>query len=198
MVTASYVITSSIFIPNWVCAPGSRGAHPLLLDKDVLVFISEDMWDEDNPSFIETDFPEFPDTNFEEMVVCSKCSHIRASVSLALSALEELVIGKYVPRAQLSFFGDGRSVLSEMILSFKAAHSRIVQSNSLLCFDCAKEDALRRASKFTGIERSGIEAGGYGLSMAERETFSRSAWNNYYQLMNPLNEGDDEIVDDGN
>lgn len=159
------------------------------------MFIDHDAWDEDIPSFVENDFPEFPDTGYEEMISCSKCSHIRATVSIALSALEELVIGKYVPRAQLSFFAEGRSVLSEMILSFKDAHSRIVQSSSLLCFDCAREDAMRRASKFTGIERSAINAGGYGLSMAERETFSRSAWNNYYQLMNPLNEGDDS--DDG-
>lgn len=136
--------------------------------------------------FPSMDFPVGPDTGFDEMLVCSKCSHLRASVSLAMSAMEELVIGKYVPRSQLSFFGDGKSVLSDMILSFKDAHQRIVQAKSLLCFECAREDALRRASHFTGIERQAVDAGAYGLDMAEREVFAQSAWANYYSLMNPL------------
>lgn len=152
--------------------------------------------DWDIPSYTGSDFPEFPDTSFEEMTTCSACSHLRASVSLAMSALEELVIGKYVPRAQLSFFGDGKSVLSEMILSFKDAHQRIVQAKSLMCFECARADALARASKFTGIERQAIDAGGYGLEQAERERFAEHAWANYYSLMNPLGSDSFEEIDD--
>lgn len=148
----------------------------------------EDLVPPDLYEFPDMDFPENPETGFLEMQSCSKCSHLRASVSLAMSALEELVIGKYVPRAQLSFFGDGKSVLSDMILSFKDAHKRIAQAQSLLCFDCAREDALRRASHFTGIERQAIDAGAYGLEMAEREVFAQQAWANYYSLMNPFND----------
>lgn len=143
--------------------------------------------------FPDMDFPPSPETGFEEMQACAKCSHLRASVSIALSAMEELVIGKYVPRAQLSFFGDGKSVLSDMVLSFKDAHQRIVQASSLLCFECAREDALKRAAHFTGIERQAIDAGAFGLEMAEREMFAQHAWANYYSLMNPFNEESGEF-----
>lgn len=173
--------------------PPGAGAHPLPTGRLVMDVYDDEIWD-DAPPLMEHDFPIDPDTSFDEMVVCSKCSHLRASVSLALSALEELVIGKYVPRAQLSFFEDGKSVLSEMILSFKDAHMRIVQAKSLLCFECAREDALRRASKFTGIERQAIDAGGYGLEQSERQRFADSAWANYYDLMNPLGGEDDSDV----
>jgi hypothetical protein len=152
---------------------------------------------DDNSVFFDDEFLDptlamFPldDAGEDELINCQSCNHLRASVSLALSAQEELVMGKYVPRSQMAFVAEdrGRNLLSEMIFSFKDAHARLVRARSLLCFQCAKKDAELRAQAFTGVEGDGVL-----LDMVEREAFGRAAWSRYYQLMNPFNDesGDD-------
>jgi hypothetical protein len=156
----------------------------MIFDNDPVFFDDE---------FLDPTLEMYPldDAGEDELVSCQSCNHLRASVSLALSAQEELVMGKYVPRSQMAFVAAerGQTLLSEMIFAFKDAHSRLVRARSLLCFECAKKDAQLRAQAFTGVEGSGVL-----LDMVEREAFGRAAWSRYYELMNPFNNesGDDD------